>query len=134
MKIIYVTTTMSADDYKSYVSLWSKKPNPSNQNFHHKMIQALAINNDVEVVSIRPYSHRLVAKKSLPKEEKITGNIKWRYLKIKGNKVSRFLSIKKEGKKIFKKAELDKAANIMLESPGLSTEEYFGIGLRALNK
>ena len=34
----------------------------------------------------------------------------------------------------FKKAELDKAANIMLESPGLSTEEYFGIGLRALNK
>lgn len=105
MKIIYVTTAIDADDYKSFVSLWSKKPNPSNQNFHNKMIRALAINNEVEVVSIRPFSRKLVALKYLSKEEKTQGNISWHYLSIKGNKIARFLKVKKNCLKALKKSE-----------------------------
>ena len=112
MKIIYVTTTIDADDYKSYVSLWSKKPNPSNQNFHNKVIRSLAINNELEVISIRPFSRKLVSIKSLPKVDKVTGNIKWHYLPIKGNKFNRFIKIKKDGVKALKKSEL--AGSIIL--------------------
>lgn len=106
MKIIYVTTAIDANDYKSFVSLWKKKPNPSNQNFHNKMIRCLAINNDVEVISIRPFSRKLVSSKSLQKEEKKTGNITWHYLQIKSNKVLRFFSIKIDCLKIFKKEDV----------------------------
>lgn len=106
MRIVYVTTTIDADDYKSYVSLWSKKPNPSNQNFHNKVIRSLAINNEVEVISIRPFSRKLVSIKSLPRVDKNVGNINWHYLPIKGNKFARFISIKKDGAKVFKKSEL----------------------------
>ena len=109
MKIIYVTTTIDADDYKSFVSLWSKKPNPSNQNFHNKVIRALAKTNEVEVVSIRPFSRKLMSVKALAKEDKQIDGIKWHYLPIKGNKLTRFISIKKEAKKVFKKGELDEA-------------------------
>ena len=109
MKIIYVTTTIDADDYKSFVSLWSKKPNPSNQNFHNKVIRALAKTNEVEVVSIRPFSRKLMSIKALAKEDKQIDGIKWHYLPIKGNKLTRFISIKREAKKVFKKGELDDA-------------------------
>lgn len=109
MRIIYVTTAIDANDYKSFVSLWSKKPNPSNQNFHNKLIRCLAMNNDVDVVSIRPFSRKLVSVKSLPKEEKVTNNIKWHYLQIKGAKIIRFFSIKKDCLKIFKKDEINDA-------------------------
>ena len=103
MKIIYVTTAIEANDYKSFVSLWKKKPNPSNQNFHNKMIRCLAINNDVEVVSIRPFSRQLVSSKQLPKEEKVTGNIKWHYLPIPKSKLMRYFSVKNNCLKVFDK-------------------------------
>ena len=109
MRIIYVTTAIDANDYKSFVSLWNKKPNPSNQNFHNKLIRCLAINNDVDVVSIRPFSRKLVSVKSLQKEEKTTGNIKWHYLQIKGNKVLRFFRIKSDCLKVFKKDDIKNA-------------------------
>ena len=100
---------MDANDYKSFVSLWKKKPNPSNQNFHNKLIRSLAINNEIEVVSIRPFSHKLVSLKTLPREERINGNIKWHYLLIKGNKVTRFFSVKRDCLKVLKKETLDDA-------------------------
>ena len=100
---------MEANDYKSFVSLWSKKPNPSNQNFHNKMIRSLAINNEIEVISIRPFSRKLVSLKSLPREERITDSIKWHYLHIKNNKILRFFSVKSDCLKALKKEALDGA-------------------------
>ena len=109
MKIIYVTTAIEANDYKSFVSLWKKKPNPSNQNFHNKMIRCLAINNDVDVISIRPFSRKLVSAKSLVKEDKDVDGVKWHYLRIKGSKLVRFLTIKNDCLKVFKKEEVENA-------------------------
>ena len=112
MKIIYVTTAMDKNDYKSFVSLWKKKPNPSNQNFHNKLIRSLAVNNEIEVISIRPFSRKLVSLKSLPREAKRIGNINWHYLHIKNNKILRFFSIKKDCLKVLKKETLDSAVVI----------------------
>ena len=100
---------METNDYKSFVSLWSKKPNPSNQNFHNKVIRALAINNDIEVISIRPFSRKLVSLKSLPREERIEDRIKWHYLHIKSNKITRFFSVKNDCIKVLKKEPIEDA-------------------------
>ena len=96
MKILYVTTAMDKDDYKQYVTCWSRLPNPSNQNFHNKLIRALAISNEVQVLSIRPFSKKLCSVKQLSKEVKKDGNITWNYLTIKGGKLQRLLRVNAE--------------------------------------
>ena len=106
MKIIYVTTAIDAEDYKLFVESWKKRPNPSNQNFHNKMIRALALHNDLEVISIRPFSKKLVNEKSLKREDNKIDNISWHYISIKGNKAFRFIKIKKEGSKVLKKEDV----------------------------
>ena len=102
MKIIYLTTAIERDDYKEFSKLWKTSLNPSNQNFHNKMIRALAINNQVEVVSIRPFSTRFCSAKVLPEETKTEGNITWHYIKVKGNRFFRPFVIKQEVKKVMK--------------------------------
>ena len=109
MRIIYVTTAMAENDYKSFVSLWNRKPNPSNQNFHNKLIRSLALTNEVDVVSVRPFSRKFMCIKSLPKEEKKKDNIYWHYLPMKGNKISRIINAKRNGVKVFKKNEVKDA-------------------------
>ncbi len=109
MKIVYVTTALDKEDYKEFVKLWKKSPNPSNQNFHNKMIRSLAINNQVEVISIRPFSGRLCTVKKLEKGTKVDGNITWNYITIRKRKVSRYLAVRSEYRKIFKKTPLDDA-------------------------
>ena len=84
-KIIYITTTMNEEDYVDYMEHWKIKPNPSNQNFHNKFIRSLAINNFVDVISIRPFSRNLCSLKRLPKDIKIENNITWHYLSIARN-------------------------------------------------
>ena len=56
MKIIYVTTSLEENDYVEFNKQWKVSLNPSNQNFHNKMIRALSINNEIDVISIRPFS------------------------------------------------------------------------------
>ncbi len=84
-KIIYITTTMNEEDYVDYMEHWKIKPNPSNQNFHNKFIRSLAIDNFVDVISIRPFSRNLCSLKRLPKDIKIENNITWHYLSIARN-------------------------------------------------
>ena len=97
---------MEANDYKEFCKLWTNKPNPSNQNFHNKMIRSLSINHDIDVLSIRPYSSKYCSVKYLNKEEKKTGNITWHYAKIKKNKISRYTSVIKEYKNAIRKKDL----------------------------
>lgn len=93
-KIIYLTTAMDNDDYAEYIKHWSVKPNPSNQNFHNKMIRSLALTYPVDVISVRPYSKKLCDLKKLPKQEKITNNITWHYLAINKNPFIKFINTK----------------------------------------
>lgn len=109
MKIIYFTTSLDANDYVEFNALWKSSLNPSNQNFHNKMIRSLALTNDVEVISIRPFSRKLCTAKKLPKNERIAGKIHWNYLEIKRNPISRVFSCKKQANKIFKGLDLNYA-------------------------
>ncbi len=91
MKIIYFTTAQEENDFRSFINEWKISLNPSNQNFHNKLIRALAINNEVHVISVRPFSRSNMKVRKLNKEVKVDGNITWHYVKRSGNKISRAL-------------------------------------------
>ena len=105
MKIIYFTTAIERDDYKELAKIWKTSLNPSNQNFHNKMIRSLALSNEVEVVAVRPFSPRHCTKKVLEAEDKVEGNIHWHYVKMKGGKIRRQFIVKKEIAKLMKKLD-----------------------------
>lgn len=112
MKIVYFTTAMSIQSFRQFSSRWNIALNPSNQNFHNKMIRSLAISNDVSVISIRPFSKRNCKIKKLQyeveKEEKIT----WHYLEISKQKFNKISKCKKQTFSILKKMNLDDAVFI----------------------
>lgn len=83
MKIIYFTSAIKSEDFLSLNKRWHSLLNPSNQNFHLNLIKALAINNNLEVVSIRPYSKKILKASALQNETLKDGNITWHYLKRK---------------------------------------------------
>ena len=91
MKIIYFTTAQEEKDFRSFINDWKISLNPSNQNFHNKLIRALAINNEVHAISVRPFSRTNMRIKKLDKCVKTEGNITWHYLKRRGHKVYRAL-------------------------------------------
>lgn len=101
--IIYLTTAMNKNDFKEYLDHWSFPPNPSNQNFHNKMIRALSLKYDVDVISLRPFSTSLTDLKKLTKSELKEDNITWHYLPISGNKIVRYFSCRRNVKNSIKK-------------------------------
>ena len=100
MKIIYITTSIEENDYIEFDKLWTVSLNPSNQNFHNKMIRSFALQNDVEVISIRPFSRAKCKTKVLKAETKTIGNITYHYLKINRGKLFRFATLKKQVKNL----------------------------------
>lgn len=102
MNIIYFTTSQNNSDYNEFRKLWKVKPNPSNQNFHNKLIRALSLTHHVDVISLRPYSRKLVKSKGLEKTENIQTNIHWHYLKVEKNKVGRLVSYMRNSLRICK--------------------------------
>ena len=106
MKIIYFTTACQKDDYISFCENWSASLNTSIQNLHNRLIRALALTHEVEVISVRPFSRKYCKLKKLPSEVTQEGKITWHYLEIKRNKILRFLSSRKQAKKILSKMNL----------------------------
>ncbi|MCI1245283.1 MAG: glycosyltransferase [Bacilli bacterium] len=54
MKIIYLTTAVEGKAYESFAKNAPFLPNPSNQNFHLRLIEVLSLHNEVEVISLPP--------------------------------------------------------------------------------
>ena len=106
MKIIYFTTACQKDDYISFCENWSSSLNTSIQNLHNRLIRALALTHDVEVISVRPFSRQYCKFKMLPSSVTKEGKITWHYLEIKRNKIIRFISARKQAKKIMSKMDL----------------------------
>lgn len=100
MRVIYVTTSIEENDYVDFSKAWSISLNPSNQNFHNKVIRSLAAFNKVDVFSIRPYSRSKCHLKKLPAENKTIGNINYHYLRIARRKYFRGPSLNKQVKKL----------------------------------
>jgi len=112
MNIIYFTTAQEEKEYRSFMNLWKISLNSSNQNFHNKLIRALAVNNHVDVISVRPFSHSKTNVSKLKAETKQEGNICWHYLKRAGNKFVRLLDVVPQSKKIL--SSLDTKNSIII--------------------
>lgn len=56
MNVLVFTSSMPDSHFSTYQDEAVIKPNPSNQNFYSKLIKTLAINNNVSVVSHRPFT------------------------------------------------------------------------------
>lgn len=109
MKVIYFTTSLEAEDYVNFNSFWKTSLNPSNQNFHNKMIRSLALTNQVEVISIRPFSRRNCTVKRLDPSTREDGNIIWNYLGIKNIPFIRIKHNEKQARKIMRGVDLNYA-------------------------
>lgn len=89
-KIIYFTLAQDMKSYQDYLSNWKVSPNTSNQNFHNKLIRALALSHKVDVISVRPinfnYSFDKLASNVVQED-----NINWNYIKVTRSKVDKLL-------------------------------------------
>lgn len=109
MNIIYFTTAINKNDFKDFIKLWKKPINPSNQNFHDKIIRSLSLTNHIDVISIRPFSKKLCNEKYLKSNEKTIGNITYHYLRVPRNKLMRPFSYANQLKILLKKINLSNA-------------------------
>jgi len=103
MKIIYFTTAMLPEDFDRLASKTKNAPNPSNQNFHHKLIKSLALYNDIEVIVNRPITYRFDKFKSFPYETKHEGNIHFHYIKFLNGRFAKPFSFASNAKRIARK-------------------------------
>lgn len=111
---------MDKNDFANYLPHWKSSPNPSNQNFHNKMIRSLAINNHVDVISIRPFSKSLLDIKSLKKEEREDGNIVWHYIAIQRDIFRKLINGHRQVNSLIKKyAKDDTIVFVDTINPGL---------------
>ena len=89
---MYFTTAMDNDSFKESLSKWSVSPNLSNQNFHNKLIRALAISHDIDVMSIRPinrfYKDRILDAKIVREN-----NIFWKYPLVKRSRLDKYFKL-----------------------------------------
>ena len=93
---------MLPDDFDELNVRFHQKANPSNQNFHHRLIRALALNYSVNVVSYRP----LVNYRNpqfLPYEWKKKGSINYHYLPIHNKKYVKQTKIIDSGIKLIRR-------------------------------
>lgn len=91
MRILVFTSSMIDDDFSSYQDSAKIKPNPSNQYFYSKLIQALAKNNQVNVVSLRPFVKGMFKEKVLTEENNTFNNINYRYTKVNSSKLYKMI-------------------------------------------
>ena len=106
MRIIYFTTSCQKEDYIMFSEKWNTTLNTTIQNVHNRIIRALALTHEVDVISIRPFSKKYCDLKSLPNDQNQEGKITWHYLTIKRNKIARFISSKNQAKKLVAKMDL----------------------------
>jgi len=99
MKIIYLTNSMLPEDFDQLNEHVNRKANPSNQNFHHRLIRAFAVNYSVSVICYRP----LAAYNDpayLPYEWKKKSKIYYHYLPIHNKKFIKQTKIVEDGIKL----------------------------------
>lgn len=109
MRIIYFTTALEKEDYVSFCENWNGSLNTTIQNLHNRLIRALALTHEVDVISVRPFSKRFCKLKKLDAFTTQEGKITWHYLEVKRRKLFRANYIKRDAKKILLKLNLKDA-------------------------
>ncbi|HNX16424.1 MAG TPA: glycosyltransferase [Bacilli bacterium] len=105
MQIIYFTTSIHESDYPEFQKNWKVSLNPSNQNFHNKLIRSLGKIATVEVFSLRPFSRSRCRIKKLKANSKIAGTITYHYLEVSINPLFRYTSFLMQSRKLLKGVE-----------------------------
>ena len=123
-RVIYLTNAVSQLMFTDYLKKWKVSPNLSNQNFHNKLIKAIAKFDKVDVVSIRPINSNFIDKK-LPQLVEDEFNISWRYPKVSTSRVAKYLFLNKRIKKVLPNNE--KIEAILVDTLNMSL-------LKAANK
>ena len=104
MNILVFSSAMRENDFSLYQEEARIKPNPSNQNFYYKLIKALAINNNVSVVSHRPLVKGMFKRGYLESDTKLDGNIKFYYTNNRCDKAFKLLKEKQSIEKTARQA------------------------------
>ena len=91
MNVLIFSNAMKEQDFALYQEQAKIKPNPSNQNFYYKLIKALAINNNVSVVSHRPLVKGMFRKNYLESDTVSDGKIKFYYTNNRCDKAFKLL-------------------------------------------
>lgn len=102
MQVIYFTTSIHEEDYPDFQKAWKVCLNPSNQNFHNKLIRAIGKIANVEVISLRPFSKTRCRIKKLKASQRRNGSINYHYLKVAINPLFRCTSFLNQSKKLIK--------------------------------
>ena len=96
MNILVFTSSMPDSMFSSYQDEALIKPNPSNQNFYSKLIKALAINNNVSVISHRPLVKGMFRhKKALYSDIVMDGNVKYYLTNVRSDKAFKLIEEQK---------------------------------------
>ena len=112
MNVLVFSSAMPESHFSSYQDEAVIKPNPSNQNFYSKLIKTLALNNNVSVVSHRPFTKGMFKRKnSLESDTIMSGNTKYYLTNIRGSKTYKLLEEKKAIMKVAKTAIDDFISN-----------------------
>ena len=98
-KVIYFTNALDQNSFVNYLKQWKVSPNLSNQNFHNKLIKALSLNFNVEVVSVRPINSNFNESK-LEQEVIQEQNIKWNYPEVSTSRIAKLLLLNKRINKV----------------------------------
>ena len=94
MNILVFSSAMKETDFAFYQHEAKIKPNPSNQNFYYKLIKALAIDNNVSVVSHRPLIKGMFKRGYLESDTVVDGKVKFYYTANKCGKAYKLFSEK----------------------------------------
>ena len=104
MNILVFSSAMRENDFSLYQEEARIKPNPSNQNFYYKLIKALAINNNVSVISHRPLVKGMFKRGYLESDTVVDGKIKFYYTNNKSSKTFKLFKEKQAIEKAAKQA------------------------------
>ena len=131
MRIIYFTTALEKEDYVTFCENWNGSLNTTIQNLHNRLIRALALTHEVDVISVRPFSKKYCKLKKLDASTTLEGKITWHYLEVKKRKLFRVNYTKRDAKKILLKLNLKDAIiltdtlNPYILKTSTSLAEYF---------
>lgn len=104
--ILILTSAIEQNDFNIFQEKALIKPNPSNQNFYNKLINCLALNNNVKVVSLRPFIKGMFKEKYLERCTKTIDKVDYVYACSK-------LGLK--NKIFFEKKEIIECSNSLIE-------------------
>lgn len=93
MNVIFLTSSTSTKTFNAICNESKVFPNPSNQNFYHKMIKSVSLYENVEVISHRPFAKGIVLP---PVDDDHDDRVPYHYTKIKNNRLYKLLKEKKE--------------------------------------